>query len=42
MEEGGGAGGTRTPCLRNAIAALSQMSYGPTMVWERGYDAPQS
>ncbi len=27
----GGAGGTRTPCLRRAKAALSQMSYSPTM-----------
>ena len=26
----GGAGGTRTPCLFNAIEALSQMSYSPT------------
>ena len=26
----GGAGGTRTPCLRRAKAALSQMSYSPT------------
>ncbi len=25
-----GAGGTRTPCLFNAIEALSQMSYSPT------------
>ena len=28
----GGAGGTRTPCLRLAKAALSQMSYSPTFV----------
>ena len=27
---GGGAGGTRTPCLFNAIEALSQMSYSPS------------
>ena len=27
---GGGAGGTRTPYLYNAIVALSQMSYSPT------------
>ena len=26
----GGAAGTRTPCLFNAIEALSQMSYSPT------------
>ena len=26
----GGAGGTRTPYLFNAIEALSQMSYSPT------------
>ena len=26
----GGAGGTRTLCLFNAIEALSQMSYSPT------------
>ena len=26
----GGAGGTRTPCLFNAIEALSQMSYSPS------------
>jgi hypothetical protein len=28
-EEDGGAEGSRTPDLRNAIAALSQLSYGP-------------
>ncbi len=27
--EGGGAEGDRTPDLRNAIATLSQLSYGP-------------
>ena len=27
----GGAGGTRTPYLFNAIEALSQMSYSPTL-----------
>ncbi len=27
---GGGAGGTRTPYLFNAIEALSQLSYSPT------------
>ena len=27
----GGAAGTRTPCLFNAIEALSQMSYSPTV-----------
>ena len=30
MGDGGGAGGTRTPYLFNAIEALSQMSYSPT------------
>ena len=30
----GGAGGTRTPYLFNAIEALSQMSYSPT--WPHG------
>ena len=30
MGESGGAGGTRTPYLFNAIEALSQMSYSPT------------
>ena len=29
-EEIGGAGGTRTPYLFNAIEALSQLSYSPT------------
>ena len=28
--QNGGAGGTRTPYLFNAIEALSQMSYSPT------------
>ena len=28
----GGAGGTRTPYLFNAIEALSQMSYSPTQM----------
>ncbi len=31
-----GAGGTRTPYLFNAIEALSQMSYSPTISRERG------
>ena len=35
---GGGAGGTRTPCLFNAIEALSQMSYSP-MRMDRREDA---
>ena len=30
MGGSGGAGGTRTPYLFNAIEALSQMSYSPT------------
>jgi hypothetical protein len=29
FEEDGGAEGDRTPDLRNAIATLSQLSYGP-------------
>ena len=31
----GGAGGTRTPCLFNAIEALSQLSYSPILntIW---------
>ena len=29
FEDGGGAEGDRTPDLCNAIAALSQLSYGP-------------
>ena len=33
----GGAGGTRTPYLFNAIEALSQMSYSPT----RPHGCPQ-
>ena len=33
---GRGAGGTRTPYLFNAIEALSQMSYSPTISRERG------
>ena len=32
---GGGAGGTRTPYLFNAIEALSQMSYSPTQIRRR-------
>ena len=28
----GGAGGDRTPYLLNAIEALSQMSYSPTVI----------
>ena len=31
-EGSGGAAGTRTPYLFNAIEALSQMSYSPTQV----------
>ena len=31
-EGNGGAAGTRTPYLFNAIEALSQMSYSPTQV----------
>ena len=31
----GGAGGTRTPCLFNAIEALSQMSYSPSRARDR-------
>ena len=43
--ENGGAEGDRTPDLRNAIATLSQLSYGPTFFspirrcfprWKRG------
>ena len=30
IKGGGGAAGTRTPYLFNAIEALSQMSYSPT------------
>jgi hypothetical protein len=30
IESSGGAGGTRTPYLFNAIEALSQLSYSPT------------
>ena len=30
VKKAGGAGGTRTPYLFNAIEALSQMSYSPT------------
>ena len=30
---GGGAEGDRTPDLCNAIAALSQLSYGPVPFW---------
>ena len=29
--KGGGAAGTRTPCLFNAIEALSQLSYSPIL-----------
>ena len=32
LEGNGGAAGTRTPYLFNAIEALSQMSYSPTQV----------
>ena len=32
----GGAGGTRTPYLFNAIEALSQMSYSPKLSTRRG------
>jgi hypothetical protein len=31
----GGAGGTRTPYLFNAIEALSQLSYSPIMQYRR-------
>ena len=31
LAEAGGAVGDRTPDLRNAIATLSQLSYGPTL-----------
>ena len=36
QKKAGGAGGTRTPCLFNAIEALSQMSYSPTRSVARG------
>ena len=38
----GGAGGARTPDLRLAKAALSQLSYGPTMVGDGGLEPPTS
>ena len=38
MGGSGGAGGTRTPYLFNAIEALSQMSYSP-MRMDRREDA---
>jgi hypothetical protein len=31
----GGAEGIRTPDLRSAIAALSQLSYGPALIRKR-------
>jgi hypothetical protein len=34
----GGAKGSRTPDLLNAIQALSQLSYGP--IWRRGVGNP--
>ena len=33
LSKSGGAAGTRTPYLFNAIEALSQMSYSPTDKW---------
>ena len=42
----GGAGGTRTPDIRLAKAALSQLSYGPTsvssVVGDGGLEPPTS
>ena len=38
LNRGGGAGEDRTPDLRIANAALSQLSYGPTMLPEQGAD----
>ena len=35
LEGNGGAAGTRTPYLFNAIEALSQMSYSPTTMGQQ-------
>ena len=42
LERNGGAAGTRTPYLFNAIEALSQMSYSPTQMDDNWLDCQLS